>query len=102
MQCCLICCFCFQFVSSELSGRILQQARRQQRELEESTDEALSPPKKIPQPLAGHSSAGANNVGSDDEDASSDEDMDGDYYDDVVCSDYTRILHRFSLRSYTF
>ncbi|KAE8749201.1 hypothetical protein FOCC_FOCC004108 [Frankliniella occidentalis] len=72
-----------EYVTSELSGRILQQARRQQQELEDNVDDVTPAPKKVPQLSAGRSSSGGKNAGSDDEEASSEDEMDGDYYDDV-------------------
>ncbi|KAJ1520771.1 hypothetical protein ONE63_003866 [Megalurothrips usitatus] len=80
-----------EYVTSELSEKILQQARLQQRELEENIDDD-APPRKVPQLSAGRSTKPS----SDDEDASSEDEMDGDFYDDVnVDEEDERALERF-------
>ncbi|XP_034233912.1 bystin [Thrips palmi] len=86
-----------EFVGSELSGRILQQARQQQRELEDVTDDLAPPAKKTTKLGAGSSLAGPSNAGSDDEDgASSEDDMEGDFYEDVnIDEDDERALEMF-------
>lgn len=74
-----------EYVGSELSGRILQQARQQQRELEDDDDDLTPAPKKTTKLGSGSSLPGPSNAGSDeDDDESSDDNMDTDFYEDVI------------------